>query len=309
MTASRDPDRLIRTFILEGEDELHDQVYDAVRAAIEHKQQRVVIGPWRMPIMNKILGYGLAAAAVVAVVLIGAQLLGSPGGGLGGEPSVEPTVEPTPTVEPSVAEPTSSADAFLPEGPFLVQDEGASADAPRITVTISAPGWTSLPDFGGLTKGPITDGPSQAAVLLWAWPVGTGFDVYGDPCLWKSTTPDTPATTVDEIAAALAAQGSRDASDPVDVTVGGHTGKKITLHVPNDAVFGDCDGGSFASYGVAGNPDPNRTHQGPGQVDEIWILNVNTAIAIIHVMYGPETPAELIEEMRTIVESATFEAP
>ena len=36
MTSSRDPDRLIHDFLLEGEEQLHDQVYDAVRAAIEH---------------------------------------------------------------------------------------------------------------------------------------------------------------------------------------------------------------------------------------------------------------------------------
>lgn len=299
MTASRDPDRMIHAFIGEGEETLDDQVYDAVRAEIEQKRQRAGLGPWRTPVMNKIVTFGLAAAAVVAAVFIGVQLFGSPGGGLGSQAT--PTPEPT-----EVPTPAPSADAFLPVGPFLVADAEAPEGAPRITVTIPASGWTSLPDFGGLTKGAITDGASQAAVLLWAWPVGEEFEVYGDPCQWQSTIPDTPATTVDEIAAALAAQASRDGSDPVDVTVNGYTGKKVTLHVPDDAVFENCAGRTFASYGVAGAPTPVRTHQGPGQVDEIWILNVNGAVSIIHVMYGPETPAGLIEEMRTIAESATF---
>ncbi len=107
----------------------------------------------------------------------------------------------------------------------------------------------------------------------------------------------------------MAAQASRDASDPLDVTVGGFSGKKITLHVPDDARFASCDGGSFASYGMVGATEPFRTHQGPGQVDEIWILDVDEALALIHVMYGPETPPALIDEMRTIAESATFEQP
>jgi len=142
-------------------------------------------------------------------------------------------------------------------------------------------------------------------MLLWTWPVGTAFDVYGDPCQWKSTIPETPATTVDEIATALAAQASRDGSEPVDVNVNGYTGKKITLHVPDDAVDDNCDQGTFASYGIAG-AYPSRTHQGPGQVDELWILNVNQAVVIIDAMYRADTPAELIDEMRTIAESATF---
>ncbi len=304
MTASRDPDRLIHQFVLEGEEQLDDQVFDAVRAEIEHKPQRAYVGPWRMPIMSKIVGFGLAAAAVVAVVLIGSQVIGSNTGGLGADPTPIATPEPTPTPVPTPS-PSTSADAFLPEGPFTVVDEGALADTPFIFVTIPAPGWTSLPDFGGLTKGPDAD-PPQSAMLLWAWPMGTAFDVYGDPCHWKSTTPDTPATTVDEIAAALAAQASRDASDPVDVNISGYVGKKVTLHVPTDAVFEDCDDGSFASYGTAGTSTPNRTHQGPGQIDEIWILNVNGAVAILDVMYRADTPAALIEELRAIAESADF---
>ncbi|MBA3740634.1 MAG: hypothetical protein H0W98_05765, partial [Chloroflexi bacterium] len=74
MTASRDPDRLIRAFLLEGEERLYDLVYDAVRASIEQKRQRVVIGPWRMPTFNKLVPIGLATAAVVTVLVVGSRL-------------------------------------------------------------------------------------------------------------------------------------------------------------------------------------------------------------------------------------------
>ena len=49
MTARRDPDRLIRDFLAEGQTELADPIYDVVRAEIDRKRQRVVIGPWRFP--------------------------------------------------------------------------------------------------------------------------------------------------------------------------------------------------------------------------------------------------------------------
>src|SRR6266542_6484908 len=78
MTASRDPDRLIRAFLSEGEEQLHDQVYDAVRAHIERKPQRVVIGPWRTPIMNRFATIAVGAAAVVVLLVVGSQLLGPP---------------------------------------------------------------------------------------------------------------------------------------------------------------------------------------------------------------------------------------
>ena len=296
MTARHDLDRMLDAFLTDGPTELPDPSFDTVRDRMETTRQRVVIGPWRVPTMSKLLTIGLGAAAVIAVLFLGSRFVGSPSSNLGG-----PAVVASPT--PASAEPTTAAGG-LPKGPFIVIDNEAMADTPQITVTIPSSGWVSLPSFGGIQKGEDED-PPQSAMLLWAWPVGTGLDVYGNPCQWTSTKPETPATTIDEIAAALAAQESRDASDPVDVNVNGYTGKKITLHVPDDAVDDNCDQGTFASYGVAGSY-PSRTHQGPGQVDELWILNVNQAVVIIDAMYRADTPAELIDEMRTIAESANF---
>lgn len=254
--------------------------------------------------MNRSVIIGLGAAAVVIVaLLVGSRLFGSPASNVGG-----PGVEPSPTPQASATPSQTPPEGGLPEGPFLVQDAGALADAPRITVTIPAPGWTSLPGFGGLAKGPDED-PPQSAMLLWAWPAGTTFQVFEDPCHWASAE-RTNASTVDELAAALAAQPSRDASDPVVVTVGGYAGKHVTLHVPEDwdPSSNDCDQGNFASYGVNGG-EPARYHQGPGQIDEFWILDVDGAFAILNAMYRPDTPPELVEELRSIAESATFEAP
>jgi len=105
MTAYRDPDRMIHDFLLEGEEQLDDQVFDAVRAEIEQKRQRAVFGPWRFPEMNKFLALGLGAAAVVVAVLIGAQFFGAPGGGLGSQPTPEPTSTPEPTATPDASPP------------------------------------------------------------------------------------------------------------------------------------------------------------------------------------------------------------
>jgi hypothetical protein len=97
MNEHRDPDRLIHAFLMEGQTELADPVFDAVRAGIEQKRQRVVIGPWRLPTMNKLLPIGLGAAAVVVALVIGSQLLGPASGGVGGAPSAAPTATPSPT--------------------------------------------------------------------------------------------------------------------------------------------------------------------------------------------------------------------
>ena len=115
--------------------------------------------------------------------------------------------------------------------------------------------------------------------------------------------------------AALTAQASRDASAPMDITVDGYTGKSITLHVPDDAAtreeaFSECDEQTFASWAGGGDSPsagPSRYHQGPGQIDELWILDVNGELIVMDAMYGAETPAEQLAELHAILESMTFE--
>lgn len=129
MNARRDPDRLIHDFLMEGQTALADPVYDAVRATIEHKRQRVVFGPWRMPDMNKYVPIGLGAAAVVVALVIGAQLLGPPApGGVGGAPSAEPTATPSP-------DPVGGTVHYQFDGAPATTDVDAVADGASVSGT------------------------------------------------------------------------------------------------------------------------------------------------------------------------------
>jgi len=150
MTASRDPDRLIHAYIQEGAEHLQDRVYDAVRAEVDRKRQRVVIGPWRTPIMNRITAAGLGVAAVVVALVVGIQLLSPPApGGTGAFPSAESSATPTPSS--SVASPSASpaAPPALTET-FTSERYGFSILYPAGWVTRPATEpWTSgIPDFG-----------------------------------------------------------------------------------------------------------------------------------------------------------------
>jgi hypothetical protein len=98
----------------------------------------------------------------------------------------------------------------------------------------------------------------------------------------------------------------------VDVTVGGYAGRFLTLHVAIDAAtredaFADCDEQTFASYTSAGHQAPDRFHQGPGQVDEMWILDVDGGLVILDAMYAAPAASELIDDVRALAESATFD--
>ena len=310
MTAHHDLDRELTAFLDGGPDELPYQSFDAVRDRTEQTRQRVFIGPWRTPTMNRFVTFGLGAVAVVAVVFAGAQLFGrsnnSPGAG-----------NPTPT-EQATATPTPSryAGGGPAVGPFVIND----GELP-ITVNIASSGWTSDSAIDYMYKNDDgLDAPESVgtSLIAWEWPGGTGINVYRDPCRWKTSIPKSPATTPDEIATAFATQASTDASAPVDVTVGGYAGKAVTLHVPisfhipnagREEEFADCDANTFALYGIEGEKGVARNAQGPGQIDELLILDVEGSIVILDVAYSPATPAELVAETRTLAESATFDTP
>ena len=271
--------------------------------------------------MNKFLAIGLGAAAVVVALFVGYQVFGSPNANIGG-PGADPT--PTATAEPTQdPTPSPSAEAGLPHGPFLITGEDGAVDGGpvEITVDIASPGWDYLSAFDALGKNDDgLDSPETVGAVFagWSFPVGTGFNVYGDPCHWSTTIPELPATTFEELASDLAAQASRDASAPVDITVAGYVGKAVTLHVPmsydlpnasREEEFADCDQSTFGTFGVEPDTELVWSAQGPGQVDELYILDVDGSIVILAAVYGPATPADLVEEMRAFVLSATFEAP
>jgi hypothetical protein len=192
----------------------------------------------------------------------------------------------------------------MPETALVVKEPDDFG--PGITVTNPYSGWSFDIEFGHLFKGDEVGNVPEAEILLWSFPAGTEFYVPADPCQSESTMPATPATRPNEISSALAAQASRDASAPVDVTIGGYAGKSLTVHVPDDVVYADCEGETYLSYATGDDPGA-RTQEGPGQIDEMWILDVEGSPVIISAHYRPDSRAELVEEMRDIAQSATFQ--
>lgn len=273
--------------------------------------------------MNRFLTIGLGAAAVILAIFLGAKVLGSPSTNVGGEPT--PTATATATSDPT-PEPTPTATPWsgLSPGPFAIAgSDGATFGGPvQVRVDVSSPGWVSGPALDFVYKNDDgLDAPQSvgAALIGWTWPAGTQFLVYGDPCRWAGSVPESPATTPEEIAAAFLAQAQTDATEPVDVTVDGYAGKAVTLTVPmsyevpgatREEEFADCDEDQFTFYGIVGEDSAVvRNAQGPGQIDELWTLDVDGSIVILDATYSPATPPELVDELRTLAESATFEMP
>lgn len=244
-------------------------------------------------------GPAWAVAAFVGVLAVAAVLFFAFAGDGTEVAGPTPTTAP-PTTAVTEPTPTSTPPTTAPAATRVVSEPNDGV--PGITATTPPSGWTLETDLGGVFKADVAD----TGVLLWSFPAGTEFSVPADPCRSDSTMPFTPATTPDEIGSALAAQTARYVSAPVAVTIDGYAGLSLTLHVPGDAVFADCESTTFLMYATGDDPGA-RTHQGPGQVDELWILDVDGSVVIIDAMYRPDTPAVVIEELRSIARSATFQ--
>jgi hypothetical protein len=297
MSTQRDITRIVRSWMKVDAHESADRVLDAVLDALPSTPQRRT--SWfarRSTPMSTTLRLAIAAAALVVVAVLGYQFLPDPGVGTGNTP------HPTPSA--SGATSSSTPAATLAPRSHLWLD--GSTDGPAATVTIPGSGWSGLEGNGVLISRLTEDPPNGAAFI---GPFYGALYVYGDPCHWSTSKPATPVTTVDEFVAAITAQRDRDASEPADVTIGGYSGVTLTLHVPDDADFSACDEGNFGSWNDASDadPGPSRHSQAPGQIDQLWVLDVDGTLTVIDAGYYAGTPPELVDEMRTIIESTTFE--
>jgi hypothetical protein len=145
-----------------------------------------------------------------------------------------------------------------------------------------------------------TEVNTTAAVSFWRVT-----EIFAEPCQWSGTLFD-PGPSVDDLAVALSGVPTRNASEPVPVTVGGFDGLYVEWTVPDDADFAVCDEGFFESWkSDVGGTD--RYQQLPGQVDRVWILDVDGDRLVIDAFYLPATPEVDRRAIDDIVASIEFE--
>ena len=249
MTTPRDPDRLIHAFLLEGAEQLQDQVYDVVRAEIDQKRQRVVIGPWRVPTVSKLVPIGLGAAAVIAVLFFGSQFIGSPTSNVGA-PASQPPASAAPSEAPASAVPSSISPPPLTQT-FTSSVHGISVSYPEgwTMAQAATEPWTDRDGTGfaltpleptaDVLSDPLTD---NLFLLLASQPIGSS-----TPDEWIAETMGTQYCSATEPIAVDGATGRigtgvNACSTTVAVTTSGR-GYWIRLFTPNS-----LEGGPFPPY-------------------------------------------------------------
>ncbi len=220
-------------------------------------------------------------------------------------PAATPSASARATAGPTPSSVASAAAVATDAGPRLVAGRPLGApDNPGYTVEIAAPGWTSDGTFTVKDPGPVTG--------FSVWDVGL---VPTDPCHPLTTMRD-PGPTVDDLVAALVAQKSRNASTPKAVTVDGHPGQYLEWSVPKDAeVVRDSD---FVGCDVQDNghrdfvswvPDGHgeRYQQEAGQVDQLWILDVDGHRLLADATYSLAASQASRDELAAVAASLKFD--
>jgi hypothetical protein len=186
----------------------------------------------------------------------------------------------------------------LEPGTYEVDFDGGGA-YPTVVYTVPS-GWTS--DGGWLSKHIGTD--RLVGVTFWN-PV----EVYAHPCDWQQPRVR-PGPSVDDFVEAVTAQPLRNATAPEPVTLGGYEGKRLTWSVPSDIDFATCDvvdgEGAFESW-TASALGSDRYQQMPGQVDHLWVLDIDGVRLVVDATANPGASAEDVAEMAAIVDSLRFE--
>ena len=279
MSTDRDTTRIVRSWLRTDEHESADRVLDAVLDQLDTTPQRRA-NPWpvrRFPTMNSFAKLGLAAAAVAVAALLGFNYLVAPN--LGGPNLGGPEATPTP-----------SATSYL-----ITNPEGV-----RVTLTVPD-GWVREIWYVNNARDTRTE---LTAIQIWA--VG---NTYTDPCQWAEAALDPPlGPTVDDLATALENQLTREATIS-DVTLDGYSGKLVQMTVPADAVFADCDGREFRSWVGTTGPNDARYHQGPGQQDDVYILDVDGFRLVIDALSYPGSPAADLEKLQQLLDTIQIEPP
>ena len=165
-----------------------------------------------------------------------------------------------------------------------------------------------VPDTWSVGGAFVTKGSLGVSV----WDVG---EVPRNPCHWQSTSSD-PGPTVDDLVNAFTAQRFRHPTVPTDVMLGGYPGRSLTWSVPDDwVVTGDADfegcdvepsNGHKDFVSWFGNGEGERFQQDAGQIDMLWVLDVNGQRLLVDATYPPHTTGANRAELMRIVESLEF---
>jgi hypothetical protein len=118
----------------------------------------------------------------------------------------------------------------------------------------------------------------------------------------RTAAPPSNSATVEDFAAALAAQKVTTTSEPVPVSVGGHDGLRLTVSVPAGFDATRCTGGELGLW----QQEDGDTGIDLGTVLRLWVVDVDGQHVVLKATTEDNATEETVELFTGILGSATF---
>jgi hypothetical protein len=176
---------------------------------------------------------------------------------------------------------------------------GGATPPPALGIELTVPaGWVAATEFLSISPAEERErGAPNNSALVMGW---TNFWVglNSEPCSQVShqRTDIGVGPSVDDFVEAVVAHPTLDITEPSDVSLGGYRGRSFTLTGPPD--ISGCE--EWRPW------DPGFFAQGPNNLWDVWVMDVNGFRILIVANRFPETPADVSAELREIVESIRF---
>ena len=301
MTTERDiRTRIVLSWLREDLNENAERVLlHALDEVDTTPQRRPFRAAWRFPTLSNPLRYGIAAAAVLAVALIGYQFLPT-NPSIGSGPSTAPSASrPAPTQElaASPTTPGSPPVGAVPAGTYAWSWPGG-------VVTFDVPpGWTGAAEQTGMHKHPDQAGEITLAHWLPGTPAAVSH-VYTDACDSEGKLVEV-GPSPDDLITALDDQVGTDAAIKETMVGGLLTATQIDLvdspgldrqTCPQGAagplsIWNDREGGDWM-YGLA--PDYRGT---------VYVIDVHGDRVVLTTAIHSEASPEDLAELDAIIDS------
>ncbi len=240
MTSDRDIERILDHWLTERPTQVADRVLDEVADRIARQPQQLAWRASRRDIhVSTYLKPLLAVAAVIVIAVAGFAVLqpragSNVGGPIPPSPSSSPSSSPAASASPSASaaypawftDGSSTAAGILRAG-----SQTTKSFAPGFTFTVPE-GWVNSGDEAGF-YGLFPDTPANQAEFAASGDLAQAIHMgpQNDPYFACDAWEDNQGATAAEIVAAVVANDAFATSKPVDVTIGGLTGKQIDVQL------------------------------------------------------------------------------
>jgi hypothetical protein len=225
----------------------------------------------------------VGAMAVAAAIGIAALIFAIQASDVGGD--TQPGDEPPAAAESFPALPPSGS---LEPGRYVFSSSDPALDAShRITAEVGD-------GYSGFDSVAVTG--AQGSVITLAVD-----EVYADPCRWQGSLVDRSAiASTDGVTAAIAGQRGLSVSNRAAVTVDGFDGTYFERVVPAQIDMSTCDLRQFRVYR---SPEFGGRHLQDGQLQLLWIVDVDGAPLVIDATLDEGASAQVRAELERMVDS------